>query len=56
LYNSNQNANRDQLGPGNKFITPMIANGKVYVSTKTGVAVFGLLNQSPRRPNTKGLR
>ena len=56
LYDSNQNANRDQLGPGNKFITPMIANGKVYVSTKTGVAVFGLLNQSPRRPNTKGLR
>jgi hypothetical protein len=27
---------------GNKFITPMIADGKVYVGTPTGVAVFGL--------------
>ena len=44
LYNSNQAANaRDQVGSGNKFITPMIANGKVYVGTTTGVAVFGLL-------------
>src|SRR2546427_7212603 len=30
LYNSNQAANsRDHFGAGNKFITPMIANGKV---------------------------
>jgi hypothetical protein len=44
LYNSNQAANgRDQFGAGNKFITPSIANGKVYVGTPTGVAVFGLL-------------
>jgi len=42
LYNSNQAGARDQFGPGNKFITPMIANGKVYVGTKNGVAVFGL--------------
>jgi hypothetical protein len=34
---------RDQFGAGNKFITPMIANGKVYVGTTNGVAVFGLL-------------
>ena len=27
---------------GNKFITPMIAEGKVYVGTPTGVVVFGL--------------
>jgi hypothetical protein len=45
LYNTNQAANaRDQFGQGNKFITPMIANGKVYVGTTNGVAVFGLLN------------
>jgi hypothetical protein len=25
----------------NKFITPMIANSKVFVGTPTGVAVFG---------------
>ena len=44
LYDSNQAANgRDNYGIGNKFITPMIANGKVYVGTTNGVAVFGLL-------------
>ncbi|MEX3934140.1 pyrrolo-quinoline quinone [Paraburkholderia phymatum] len=44
LYNSNQAAGgRDQFGAGNKFITPMIANGKVYVGTQNSVAVFGLL-------------
>jgi len=44
LYNTNQAANnRDQFGDGNKFITPTIANGKVYVGTTNGVGVFGLL-------------
>jgi len=44
LYNSNQNQQRDQFGPGNKFITPTIVNGKVFVGTTNGVAVFGLLS------------
>lgn len=45
LYNSNQAANgRDQFGSGNKFITPMIADGKVYVGTTNGVGAFGLLH------------
>jgi hypothetical protein len=45
LYNTNQAPNgRDQFGVGNKFITPMIVNGKVYVGTTTGVGVFGLLD------------
>jgi hypothetical protein len=43
LYNSNQAGSRDQFGPGNKFITPVVANDKVFVGTQTGVAVFGLL-------------
>ena len=44
LYNSNQASNgRDQFGAGNKFITPMIVNGKVFVGTTNGVAIFGLL-------------
>jgi hypothetical protein len=44
LYNSGQAANgRDSFGTGNKFITPLIVNGKVYVGTQTGVTVFGLL-------------
>jgi outer membrane protein assembly factor BamB len=45
LYNSSQAANgRDHFGAGNKFITPVIADGKVFVATQSGVAVFGLLN------------
>jgi hypothetical protein len=45
FYNSNQATNgRDSFGNGNKFITPMIVNGKVYVGTQNGVAVFGLLS------------
>lgn len=45
LYSSNQaSGGRDQFGTGNKFITPMIANGKVYVGTTNGVGVFGLLH------------
>ena len=44
LYNSSQAANgRDQFGAGNKFITPAIADGKVFVGATNGVAVFGLL-------------
>jgi len=44
LYNSSQAAGgRDQFGAGNKFITPAIADGEVFVGTQTGVAVFGLL-------------
>jgi hypothetical protein len=43
LYNSSQAANGRDNFSGNKFITPMIANGKVYVGTPTGVVVFGLL-------------
>jgi hypothetical protein len=44
LYNSNMASNsRDHFGAGNKFIVPLIANGKVYVGTTTGVGVFGPL-------------
>ena len=45
LYNSNQaSCGRDQFGAGNKFITPTVAKGKVYVGTTNGVGVFGLLH------------
>jgi hypothetical protein len=45
LYNSSQApGGRDQFGAGNKFITPAVADGKVFVGTTSGVAVFGPLN------------
>lgn len=44
LYNSNEAANgRDHFGAGNKFMVPIVVNGKVFVGTPNGVAVFGLL-------------
>jgi hypothetical protein len=47
LYNSSQAAaGRDAFGAGNKFITPTIVNGRVYVGTPNGVAAFGRLTPS----------
>jgi len=43
LYDSSQAGQRDQFGSGNKFITPTIADGHVFVGTQNSVAVFGLL-------------
>src|SRR5215471_10892524 len=55
LYNTTQAANsRDAFGAGNKFITPTIVNGRVYVGTTNGVAVFGMLVPVPTPPS--GLR
>jgi hypothetical protein len=42
LYNSNQNPLGRQFGQANKFITPTVCNGKVFVATQNSVAVFGL--------------
>jgi hypothetical protein len=44
LYNSQQNAARDQFGTGNKFIVPTVCNGKVFTATTNSVGVFGLLS------------
>ena len=42
LYNSTQASDgRDNFGAGNKFITPTIADGMVFVGTTNAVAVFG---------------
>jgi hypothetical protein len=44
LYNSNQaGSGRDMLGPGNKYIAPTIADGRVIVGTTNSVAIFGLI-------------
>jgi hypothetical protein len=42
LYDSNQAGSRDQFGSGNKYITPTVADGQVFVGTQNSVAVFGL--------------
>jgi hypothetical protein len=48
LYNSTQAAGgRDAFGAGNKFVVPTIVNGRVYVGTGTGVAMFGRLAPLP---------
>ncbi|MGH9864145.1 MAG: pyrrolo-quinoline quinone [Candidatus Acidiferrales bacterium] len=50
LYDSNKQRKRDEI-TGNKFITPMIADGKVFVGTPTGVTVFGLLPKPAATPS-----
>lgn len=51
LYGSAQSGASAQFADG-KFITPMIAGGKVFVGTPTGVIVFGLLKSltAPAKP------
>jgi FG-GAP-like repeat len=43
LYSSVQNSVRDGFGTANKFITPTVCNGEVFVGTTNSVGVFGLL-------------
>ena len=46
IWNSGQNAERDDFGLVAKFNTPVVANGKVYVATfSKEVAVYGLLSE-----------
>jgi hypothetical protein len=44
FWNSTKaSGSRDQAGPAVKFAVPTVANGKVYLGTRTEVEVFGLL-------------
>lgn len=51
LWDSSLSGSRDQYGTATKFVTPVIANGKVYLATPTGVVVYGLLGS--QRHGTK---
>ena len=50
LWDSKQNAGRDDMGMFAKFCPPTVINGRVYVPTFSNqLQVYGLLNASPTR-------
>ena len=59
LWNSDMNPERDQMPPITKFVSPTVANGKVYVpSSANVVTVYGILPRSamPLRPHISKTR
>jgi hypothetical protein len=51
LYNSHHATKlRDQPGCANKFITPTIANGKVYLGTQNELDIYGVLPTTQSTP------
>jgi hypothetical protein len=47
LYSSEQNPQRDRAGIALRFTIPTVARGRVYVGTRGGVDVYGLLPSAP---------
>jgi len=43
IYTSEQNSQRDRAALASRFVIPLVVNGRVYFSTRTGVEVYGLL-------------
>jgi hypothetical protein len=60
LWTSNQNSSRDSLPDWQKFRSPLVANGKVYIGSVTATSyattatlnVFGILPPAPPPPPT----
>ena len=51
LWNSDMNPGRDGMGRVAKFVSPTVANGRVYVPTFSNtVVVYGLLNAGTEEP------
>jgi hypothetical protein len=52
LYNSDQNAARDVAGSFVKYVSPVVANGRIYLGTHSGTLdVYGLLCQVNQNGN-----
>ena len=43
LYDSNESGSRDTLDFAAKFSIPLVANGKVFVSSQSHLTAYGLL-------------
>jgi hypothetical protein len=53
LYNSNINAGRDALDSFVKFTVPTVANGEVFIPTKTSLTIYGLLSTTSQAPTSQ---
>jgi len=51
LYTSEQNPARDRAGTALRFNIPTVADGKVFVGTRGGIDVYGLLDADRSRPD-----
>jgi hypothetical protein len=52
IYNSDQNSSRDATGSFVKFLSPVVANGRVYVGNQSeSMEVYGLLCQADQSRN-----
>lgn len=52
IYDSDQNSARDATGSFVKFLSPVVANGRVYVGNQSGsMEVYGLLCQTDQSRN-----
>ncbi len=44
LYNSDENSDRDRAGISVRFTIPTVANGRVYIGTRSELDVYGLVS------------
>ena len=44
IYRSEQNSTRNRAGLAPRFVVPIVLNGRVFIATRGGVDVYGLLH------------